>query len=152
MCVRHGLCEDFHDLGWIPYVHDSFLTTLRHGADFLHGWLFNHFADYDVFRSVGLVVTQLGSGLQHEVHCDFCVATFLSKLLISFLLEIFNSAFLNIFCFLQVSENLFTVPLKFCLSFLTVFGKKLFHVQFSQRFNFDFFFTGSILQLPRALL
>ena len=69
---------------------------------------------------------------------DFCVASVLRELLVPFL-KIFNSFFLDSFGFLQVSVHLFTMPLKFFLSFCSVFGKVPFNVQFCQRLVLPFF-------------
>ena len=109
--------DEFHNLprAWgIHLAHESFFKALRNGVDFLHGQPLDHLAHDGVLRPVYFVVTKLRSGLQHEVHCDFCVATFLSFVAHSlFFLKYSNLFLLNIFCFLQLSVHLFTVPLKF---------------------------------------
>ena len=82
-----------------------------------------------------LLSLSLALASQHQVYCDFCFASFLCTLLYSFLLEVFNSAFLC-FGFHLISVHLFTMPLEFFLPFFSVFSEMPFHIQFCQRLSF----------------
>ena len=82
-----------------------------------------------------LTFTKLGSGLQHQIGCNLCIASFFCKLLIFSFSEAFNSAFLVFFRFLSVSLHLFAMSLKLFLSFSSVLSEMPFYTQFCQRLD-----------------
>ena len=99
-CIRFPQKDQFHKLPrtWrLHMTHEAFLKTLRNYTDLLQRQLFDHLAHNCVFRPTDFVVTHLGSGLQHQVNCDFCIASVVCKLLITFPFEVFNSVFLHFF-------------------------------------------------------
>ena len=64
------------------------------------------------------------------VHVGSLFRPFLCKLLISFLLEVCNSALLCFFCFLLIRIHFFATPLKFLLPFFSVFSEMSFYIKF----------------------
>ena len=119
-----------HELG-SHLTQEAFLETPRN-RDLFEGQTFDHLAHDHIFCAVDFVVTQCGSRLQHQVNCDFCVAALLRKLLISFLLEVFNFSFVS-----SKSVCLWTY---FCHSSMSFLSGPL----------FVFFFRGSRLHFTRC--
>ena len=66
------------------------------------------------------IFRHLGSGLEHQLNCDFCLSTVTCELWTTFLFEIFNSVFLNIIRLLLVSVHFFTMLPPLSVAFFSV--------------------------------